>query len=86
MNMLRNLKIFSRFISVYWGYHRQGSCQAGLSAAVNKVRSLISLSLYMTNEEAGKRKTIPIKNNIKMHLTVYCENISRDMPHIAWVH
>lgn len=29
----------SSFLAVYWGYHRQGSCQAGLSAAINKVRA-----------------------------------------------
>lgn len=33
------LKWLSFFIysAVYWGYHRQGSCQAGMSAAISKV-------------------------------------------------
>lgn len=28
---------FSRLFSVFWGYHKQGSCQAGMSAAISKV-------------------------------------------------
>lgn len=30
-------------ISVFWGYHKQGSCQAGLSAAITKVNITDSL-------------------------------------------
>lgn len=29
--------LFSRLFSVFWGYHKQGSCQAGMSAAISKV-------------------------------------------------
>ena len=29
-----------------WGYHRQGSCQAGLGAAVDKVR-VMCLSTFL---------------------------------------
>ncbi|XP_070507183.1 integrin alpha-PS2 isoform X2 [Chironomus tepperi] len=32
----REFKEFSPCRTMYWGYHRQGSCQAGLSAAISK--------------------------------------------------
>lgn len=36
----QNIKRTVCFVTVKWGYHRQGSCQAGFSAAINSVRSL----------------------------------------------
>jgi preprotein translocase subunit YajC len=34
---------------VYWGYHRQGSCQAGLSAAISKVIELLLIIAMNVN-------------------------------------
>lgn len=35
-------------VSVFWGYHKQGSCQAGLSAAVTKV-NINKFLLYISS-------------------------------------
>lgn len=36
---------FNRFFAALWGYHKQGSCQAGMSAAITKVNIILSISL-----------------------------------------
>lgn len=35
------MKSYLILIVAFWGYHRQGSCQAGMSAAVSKNSSRI---------------------------------------------
>lgn len=37
---------FCLFVSVFWGYHKQGSCQAGMSAAISKVNILFKILFF----------------------------------------
>ena len=47
MNEQRCHDIDSYFLPGKWGYHRQGSCQAGLGASVADVSILSSIHPYL---------------------------------------
>ena len=51
MNDLCNYQKLSKYFFLLgkWGYHRQGSCQAGLGAAIDKVR-LGKMNVLICNE------------------------------------
>lgn len=48
-----------------WGYHRQGSCQAGLGASVSKVRRKFS---YIKIKNYVCYNIVSVKNKTKEHL------------------